>query len=143
VAKAKTKSAAPKRIRIKRDAPISAAQLAEIFTASGLRRPVDDLGRIERMRANANLSLTAWDGTKLVGVLRALTDFSFCCYVSDLGVRASHQRRGIGRALFEELRDMLGDEVMVLLLSAEKARDYYPKVGFEAVNNAFKIPRGR
>ena len=52
-------------------------QLAELFQSSGIRRPSDDLNRIRKMIDNANLLITAWDGEKLVGVARALTDFSY------------------------------------------------------------------
>ena len=103
------------------NAPITGRQLAEIFAASGLKRPVSDAKRIGRMRENANLSITAWDGQKIAGVARALTDFAFCCYVSDLGVRTEYQRRGIGKRMLQLIHQRLGDDVMILLLSAPEA----------------------
>ena len=57
------------------------------------RRPVDDPECIAAMLANADLTVTAWEGERLVGVARSVTDFSYCCYLSDLAVDAHFQGR--------------------------------------------------
>jgi predicted N-acetyltransferase YhbS len=95
----------------------------------GERRPVDDLQRMAAMMRNANLVVTAWDGDALVGVSRALTDFVYATYLSDLAVRASHQRQGIGKELIRRTR-AAAPAASVILLAAPAARDYYGKVGF-------------
>lgn len=33
-----------------------------------------------------DIVITAWDGGKIVGIARALTDYAYCCYLSDLAV---------------------------------------------------------
>jgi hypothetical protein len=38
-------------------------------------------------------------------------------------------------------KDRVGDQVMLLLLSAPDAMEYYPKVNFERVENGFIIKR--
>lgn len=130
-------------ISYRRDQRISAQQLADVFRRSGINRPVDDLDRMETMLRHANLLVTAWDGDTLVGVARALTDFSFCCYLSDLAVDRACQRGGIGVALIEEVRQAIGEQSMLLLLAAPEAMDYYPRVGFKAVQNGWIMPRTR
>jgi len=45
--------------------------------------------------------------------------------------------------LMTRLRQTLGDEVMIVLLSVPEAVDYYPKIGFESFADAFVIRRGR
>lgn len=117
--------------------------MAAVFDNSGIRRPTKDLGRIERMFANANLILSAWHEGKLVGVCRALTDFSYCCYLSDLAVDKAFQKHGIGRELIARVRSAIGEEVALVLLSAPEAMEYYPKVGFEKIENGFIIKRTR
>ncbi len=130
-------------ITYRANAPLTTQQVADLFRASGIRRPVDDLNRIQKMIEHANVTLTAWHGEKLVGIARALTDFSYCCYLSDLAVHRDYQRKGIGKELIRQMREMLGDEVMILLLAAPEAMGYYLKIGFEKVENAWKIPRRR
>jgi len=124
-----------------RERAISAAQLSEVFKASGIRRPVEDLPRLKLMVENANLLVGAWKGQKLIGVARGMTDFSYACYLSDLAVDRAHQRIGVGKALLEYVREKLGERVMILLVSAPEAADYYAKLGFEPVDGAWKLPR--
>jgi hypothetical protein len=38
--------------------------------------------------------------------------------------------------------NIIGDQVMLLLLAAPEAMDYYPHIGFDAANNAWIIYRG-
>ncbi len=92
---------------------------------------------------NPNLTFTAWDGERLAGIAPALTDFSFCCYLSDLAVDQEYQRAGIGRELVRQVRVEIGERVSLLLLSAPEAMGYYPRVGFEKVVNGFAIQRVR
>ena len=103
----------------------------ELYRAStlGERRPVEDRARMEAMVRNANLVVTAWDGDVLVGMARSVSDFSHCTYLSDLAVRLSHQRQGIGRELIRRTQ-VLGGKATVILLAAPKAVDYYPRLGF-------------
>lgn len=103
----------------------------ELYHAStlGERRPVDDRARMQSMLHNANLVVTAWDGEQLVGIARSVSDFAYCTYLSDLAVRRSHQRRGIGRELIRRTREA-GGRSTVVLLSAPRAVEYYPHVGF-------------
>jgi ribosomal protein S18 acetylase RimI-like enzyme len=122
---------------------LEAHEVAGLFKSAGLRRPVDDLNRIQRMLNNANLTIAAYHEDRLVGIARGLTDFSYCCYLSDLAVAKEYQGRGIGRELVRRMKDMLGDEVMLLLLSAPNAMSYYPYIGFEQADNAWIIHRTR
>jgi predicted N-acetyltransferase YhbS len=128
-------------ISYKVNAKIEAHQLAELFESSGIKRPLDDLNRLKRMIDHANLTITAWDGEKLVGVARAFTDFSYCCYLSDLAVEKEYQKLGIGHELVNEVLKQIGEESNLLLLAAPETMDYYPKIGFDRVGNAYLIPR--
>ena len=99
-------------------------------TTLGERRPVDDRERMRLMLANANLVITAWEGELLVGIARSVSDFSFATYLSDLAVRESHQRQGIGRELIRRTKQA-GGRASVILLSAPTATDYYPHIGMK------------
>jgi GNAT superfamily N-acetyltransferase len=123
------------------NAPVPLDAVIEVYRSSGIRRPVEDRDRLARMFWNANLTVTAYDGDRLVGVARALTDFSYCCYLSDLVVHAEYQRRGIGRELLTRTKDAAGPGSMLLLLSAPDAMTYYPHIGIAQATNAFLIPR--
>jgi predicted N-acetyltransferase YhbS len=119
-------------------------QVIELYRAStlGERRPVNERDRMAAMLANANLVVTAWDGDLLVGISRSVTDFAFATYLSDLAVRLSHQRHGIGKELMRITQRESGPKTTVILLAAPKAVDYYPHVGFTQHNSAWILPAG-
>jgi predicted N-acetyltransferase YhbS len=130
-------------IQYRLDAVLQAEELADLFLKSGIRRPAHDLERIRRMIDHANLTVTAWEGEQLVGVARALTDFSWCCYLSDLAVDQAFQHQGIGRELVRRVRVEIGEESSLILGSAPGAMAYYPKIGFVAIENGWMIKRTR
>jgi len=98
----------------------------------GERRPIEDAETISGMLRHADVIVTARldDGT-LVGVSRAVTDFSFCTYLSDLAVDVAHQRRGIGRELIRRTHDAAGRRTQLILLAAPAAVAYYPHIGMQ------------
>ncbi|MEW6437294.1 MAG: GNAT family N-acetyltransferase [Pseudomonadota bacterium] len=122
---------------------LSAVEFRDLLVASTLseRRPAKDLARLERMLRQADIILTARDGAKLVGVSRAITDFSYCCYLSDLAVDAAYQRRGIGKRLLEATHAQAGPETTLILLSAPAAESYYPSVGMKRHESCWIMPR--
>jgi len=95
------------------------------------------------MLRHANLICTAWDRETLVGVARSLTDFEFCCYLSDLAVDQSYQRRGIGKQLIALTQRKLGRRAKLILLAAPKAEGYYPRIGFDAWPSAWVLPANK
>ncbi|HUY03528.1 MAG TPA: GNAT family N-acetyltransferase [Rhodocyclaceae bacterium] len=121
--------------------PLEAADVARVFESSGINRPTADLPRIERMLAHANLIVSAWDADRLIGVGRALTDYAYCCYLSDLAVDASYQNQGVGQEIVRQIRGAIGEDVSLILVSAPGATAYYPKLGFSPAAGAFIIRR--
>jgi len=119
----------------------SVEKIADLYQTSGINRPIIDLQRIDEMYKNSNLVVTAWDGKNLVGISRSLTDYAYCCYLSDLAVRNVFQRKGIGKKLIELTKKQIGPKCMLLLLSAPGAMNFYPKIGFKKVDNGFIISR--
>lgn len=110
---------------------IDLEEMIDLYRAStlGERRPVDDRERMRQMLTYANLVITAWDGGQLVGISRSMTDFVYATYLSDLAVRLSHQKLGIGKELIRQTQ-LAAPKASVILLSAPKAVDYYPHIGF-------------
>jgi len=124
---------------------ISATEFIDVLKRSTLaeRRPVDNPKCIQAMLDHADLLCTAWDGEKLVGLARSVTDFEYCCYLSDLAVDQAYQRAGIGKKLIAETKARLGPRAMIILLAAPKAEGYYPKIGFDAHRSAWLLPAGK
>ena len=96
------------------------AEMIDLLRRSTLaeRRPIDEPGTIEGMIRNADILLTARVEGRLVGVTRAITDFSYCTYLSDLAVDQDYQRRGIGRELVRRTHEAAGLNTTLVLLAA-------------------------
>lgn len=123
---------------------LDAAEFIDVLVRSTLaeRRPVDRPDVIRGMLERADLIVTARVDKKLVGVSRAITDYSYCIYLSDLAVDQSYQRRGIGRELIQRTHEAAGVHTTLILLAAPKAQTYYPHIGMERHESAWII-RGR
>lgn len=110
-------------IEYRHNYPLAAADVAAVFDASGIRRPTNDLARIEHMSSNSNLIFSAWHEGKLVGVCRALTGFSYCCDLYDLAVDRAFQKHGIGRELIARVRSAIEEMGALVRLSAPEATE--------------------
>ncbi len=119
-------------------------QVIELYREStlGERRPVESRRRMEAMLRHANLVVTAWDGDLLVGIARSFSDFAFVTYLSDLAVRLSRQKTGIGKELMRITQRESGPDAYVTLLAAPKAVDYYPRIGFTKHESAWILRAG-
>jgi ribosomal protein S18 acetylase RimI-like enzyme len=135
------------RIVCAREPALQVEEFRRVLVQSGLgkTRPVDDLPRLAKMLAAADLVVTARlerDHT-LVGVARCLTDFTWVCYLSELAVSASAQGLGVGRALLDETRRQLGPTVSLNLFSMPDVVGFYERAGMERFSDAFWYRRER
>jgi len=108
-------------------------------TSLGVRRPIDDINLMQGMLDHADLTITAWLNNQLIGVARSVTDFHFCCYLSEIAVDETIQAKGVGKKLIKLTKEALAPNCMLVLLSAPQAQGYYPKVGFDAHNSAWTL----
>jgi ribosomal protein S18 acetylase RimI-like enzyme len=129
-----------------REAALDICEFRRVLVESGLgeTRPVDDEARLRAMLSGANLVLTARldvEGKPLIGVVRAITDFSWVCYISELAVSQSAQGLGIGKGLMDEARRQLGPSVAISLISMPDAVGFYRRIGMKPMADAFWFNR--
>jgi len=124
---------------------LGAVEFVDVLARSGLaeRRPVGDPEAIAGMLRHADILATARVAGRLVGVSRAITDWTYCTYLSDLAVDRGSQRRGIGRELIRRTHEVAGLRTTLILLAAPAARDYYPRVGMAPHDSCWIIPADR
>ncbi|HUG19175.1 MAG TPA: GNAT family N-acetyltransferase [Planctomycetaceae bacterium] len=121
---------------------LTVEEFVQILNDSTLaeRRPIDDRTRLERMLRNSDIILTAKSAGKLVGLSRAITDFSYCTYLSDLAVSVEYQKQGIGKQLLGKTHEAAGLQTRLILLSAPAAEPYYPHIGLAQHHSCWTIP---
>ena len=122
---------------------LSADEFVDLLHRSTLaeRRPVDRPEIIRGMIEHADLIVTARVDGSLVGIARALSDFSYSTYLADLAVDVAFQRRGIGRELIRRTHEAGGLHTRLVLLAAPRAETYYPHIGMTPHNSCWIIPR--
>jgi predicted N-acetyltransferase YhbS len=118
-------------------------EVIAVYRASslGARRPVDDRERMREMLANSDITVTAWDGTQIVGISRSISDFHYATYLSDLAVRESHQQLGIGKELIRRTQQQ-APLASLILLAAPAAVNYYPHIGFRRHDSCWMLRPG-
>jgi ribosomal protein S18 acetylase RimI-like enzyme len=127
---------------------LTVAEFAGVLSESGLgaTRPLGDPERLGRMLSSAGLIMTARlanpSGT-LVGVARCITDFSWCCYLSELAVSKTVQGLGVGTGLLDAVRKELGPQVSVILASVPESVGFYERIGMTRLPDAFWYRRER
>ncbi len=125
-------------LRVGNDLDLDTVIDVYVDSTLGHRRPVDDRARMHAMLTNANLVVSAWDGERMVGIARSLSDFSYATYVSDLAVRTAYQRQGLGRSLLARTQRE-GGAAKIILLAAPAAEQYYPHVGLRRHPSAWTL----
>ena len=70
-----------------------------------------------------------WDGGKIVGAGRMISDGECYGWIHDVAVLPEYRKQGIGRAIIEKLLE--GNESLLIgLTSSFEAMDFYAKLGF-------------
>lgn len=133
----------PRMIDYQLEPDLGVEEFVDVLVRSTLaeRRPVDDFATIAEMLAHADVLVTARQDGRLVGVSRAISDFSYCTYLSDLAVDEAFQGQGIGRELVRRTHEAAGVATMLILLSAPNARTYYPHIGMSKHDSCWTLPR--
>jgi len=125
---------------------LSVAEFVDLLIRSTLaeRRPIDDNATVAGMLANADVIVTTRTAEGLlVGISRAITDHSYCTYLSDLAVDEAFQRCGIGRELIRRTHEAAGKHTSLILLAAPKAENYYPHIGMRRHESCWVIDRAK
>jgi ribosomal protein S18 acetylase RimI-like enzyme len=128
-----------------REQDLPANDFAAVLGAAGMgqNRPVADEPRLRQMLENANLIVTARDHGRIVGAARCMTDFAWVCYCAEIAVDKRAQGGGIGRAIIEHCRSILGDGVSFVLAAYPDAVGFYERIGMTRIADAFVFNRER
>ena len=83
-----------------------------------------------------SINVCAWDGEKLVGFARAVSDGRFRAFVEDVVVDEAYRKQGIGAGVMRKLLREL-EHIDVLNLQCEDYNvGFYEKFGFKPTNSS-------
>lgn len=130
-------------LELRRDAQFDVAELRRLFGAAGLGRRLRDSHELtERMLAGSTETVSAWDGERLVGFARIISDEATNGYISTVAVAPRWQDRGLGTRLMTALMD--GRDGLKLTLDArDGSTRFYERLGFSRAESVMVRPRSR
>jgi ribosomal protein S18 acetylase RimI-like enzyme len=86
----------------------------------------------QRMLVHTNLVVSAWDGERLVGFGRVLTDYVFRASIWDIIVDKGYQSRGIGADLVRHILHHPTLQHVELFWLCTRMPGFYERLGFSA-----------
>ncbi len=112
------------------DLPLS--EILELYRAVEWFAYVQDPGKLVRALEGSSTLVAAHDGQRLIGLARIVSDGSSICYLQDILVMPSHQRRGIGRALAERALEQYPHVRQKVLITDNepKQKAFYESLGY-------------
>jgi ribosomal protein S18 acetylase RimI-like enzyme len=114
------------------DHDIDLDQLTILFNAVGWERRTADRERLAQLVRGSMFVVSAWEGDRLVGFARAISDGATNAYISTVAVLPEYQKRGIGREIIRRLVEGR-DHLQFVLHANDNAYPFYLHldVGFE------------
>ena len=127
-------------MRIERDdAEVPWDQAAALFAAVGWgARDPDD---VRAAFSRSTFKAFAFDAGELIGLGRTIDDGKFYATIVDVVVSPAHQRRGVGRALVEDIQKRLDGFLVVTLTAAPDVQPFYRKLGWRKLATGMIRPR--
>ena len=90
--------------------------------------------RIYNAMQNSPTVITAWDGDRLVGLLRAIDDGELLAYAHYVLVHPDYQGQGIAKALVKRMLEKYKDYLYIQVMPQQKKNAaFYEKFGFQCV----------
>lgn len=126
-------------IELRTAVDLSLSSLLELYTAVGWMAYISEERQRELVKAVENTSfvVSTWDGDKLVGLARALSDDASICYIQDILVHPDYQRRGIGERMIQACLTRYAHVRSTVLMTDDEDRQsrFYEKAGFRNIKD--------
>ncbi len=124
-----------KSIDIKEDIIPDLYDLMKLYDSVGWRYYTNNPDKLKYAFAHSLKVITAWDGERLVGLVRAVGDGYTIVYIQDILISPSYQRQGIGTRLLGHLLDIYKDVRQKVLMTDNQPDtvSFYTKNGFVPV----------
>jgi len=112
---------------------VDARQINEIYHEGGWvkKSNANSIKHLSNMFKSSDFIVSAWDGKKLVGIVRVLTDKFENGFILGLMVRKSYRGQGIGTNLLKKCIAKYPKIKWFIFTSNKKAEKLYKSLGFK------------
>ena len=123
-------------ITIKKQEIVKLEDVLHLYQAVGWTNYTDQSEMLEQALSHSLAMYLAFDGEKIVGLIRLIGDGFSSVLVQDLIVLPSYQCQGIGSALMKEALEAYKDVYQVQLVTEQTERTlrFYRSMGFEILS---------
>ncbi|MDI7278205.1 MAG: GNAT family N-acetyltransferase [Anaerolineae bacterium] len=125
-------------IRFSTEKTFDKDQLVALYEDVGWTAYTDEPERLMRAIRNSTHVVSAWDGARLVGLARVISDGEHIVYAQDLLVVRSHRRCGLGTALLRKVLEPFQQVRQTVLVTDDspEMRAFYHALGFEMASRS-------
>ena len=112
------------------------SEILPIYKAVGWRNYYEQPEMLKKAYEGSLCILGAYEGEKLIGIIRAVGDGHSIVFIQDIIVYPEYQRRGIGTELMCALLRRYGNVYQIELATddTEKAKAFYESMGFRPMD---------
>ena len=123
-------------ISVRKQDVVKLEDVLHLYQAVGWTNYTNQPQMLEQALPHSLVVYLAFDGEKIVGLIRLVGDGFSSVFVQDLIVLPSYQRQGIGRSLMKEALEDYKDAYQVQLVTeqTEKNLGFYRFMGFEILS---------
>ena len=123
-------------ITIKKQEIVKLEDVLHLYQVVGWTNYTDQSEMLEQALSHSLAMYLAFDGEKIVGLIRLIGDGFSSVLVQDLIVLPIYQRKGIGSALMKEALEDYKDVYQVQLVTeqTERTLGFYRSMGFESLS---------
>ena len=123
-------------ISVRKQDVVKLEDVLHLYQAVGWTNYTNQPQMLEQALPHSLVVYLAFDGEKIVGLIRLVGDGFSSVFVQDLIVLPTYQRQGIGRSLMKEALEDYKDAYQVQLVTeqTEKNVGFYRSIGFETLS---------
>ncbi len=110
----------------------NAQEILKLYSSVGWTAYTSSPEKLKRGFENSLLTLAAYDGDKLQGIIRVVGDGHTIVFIQDILVFPEYQRQGVGSALLQAILDKYHDVRQIELATdnTPKTKAFYKSMGF-------------
>lgn len=120
---------------------IDKVALEKLYADAGWSAYTKDMDQLHRALLQSYDVITAWEGTRLVGLVRTISDGLTILYIQDILVLSDYQNCGIASMLMQMVVEKHQDVRQKVLLTedAPDVRHFYEKNGFTSCDKGYEV----
>lgn len=122
---------------------INKNELIELYKSVGWTADVNNIDNL-RKGMKKSYVIAAYEDKKLIGLVRALSDYATVVYVQDLLVASDYQGKRVGKILMHHLLNYFGSvgQIIVTAKNDERIGKFFRYLNFrEESKNTYEIDR--